>query len=413
MTRLTRRNVLGGALGGFFAYAMRNGIDHVLASQPEGIAKRCVVLWMNGGPSQFETFDPKPGTSTGGEFKAISTSVPDVQICETLPNIAKRMNDLSIVRSVTSSEGEHIRAQYYLHTGYSFVPGFPRPSMGSVVAHESAPQDFPQYVAIGSPGYGPAYMGPDHAPFSIENPEEALQLMQSIRRRKRRIHLLQQLGATFDAEHPEDNLARRRAMVSRIETLVSTPFVSALDLEKESSSVRDRYGEHEFGQACLLARRLLETGVSFVEVQHDGWDTHANNFNESRELCEAIDAPWAALMDDLKSSGLLTETIVLWMGEFGRTPTINANRGRDHFPTVTPAVIGGGGIRGGQVIGATNRTGREIEGDSHKVPDLFATVFAALGMDPAKQFTTSFDSPTGATDSGKPIDGLRSPQRQA
>jgi hypothetical protein len=395
--------MLGGTLGGFFAYALRSGFDRALANAPQGQAKRCVVLWMNGGPSQLDTFDPKPGTSTGGEFSTISTSVPGIKISETLPHIAKQLHDLSIVRSITSTEGEHLRGQYYLHTGYPFVPGFPRPALGAVVSHEAPPLDFPRYVTIGSRGYGPAYMGPDHAPFSIEQPEEALELMRGIRRRKRRINLLQELGDTFDKEHNSDVLDRRRSMVSRIETLVSTPFVSALDLERESDGVRSRYGDGPVGQACLLARRLLETGVNFVEVQHDGWDTHANNFNEVRELCEAIDQPWAALMEDLRSSGLLDETIVVWMGEFGRTPNINANRGRDHFPTVTPAVIGGGGLTGARVVGQTNRTGTEIEGEPYKVADLFATIFAALGIAPDREFTTDFDSPTPATDGGKVI----------
>ena len=246
-------------------------------------------------------------------------------------------------------------------------------------------------------------MGPDHSPFSIEDPEEALDLMRSIRRRKRRISLLQELGATFDSDHPENKLERRRSMVSRIEKLVSTPFVDALDLQREPKKTRSRYGDHPFGQGCLLARRLLEGGVNFVEVQHDGWDTHANNLRETTELCEAIDRPWAALMEDLRSSGLLDETVVVWMGEFGRTPKINANRGRDHFPKVTPAIIGGGGLAGGRVIGKTNKTGTEIEGQSYNVADLFATIFAALGISPDQEFTTSFDSPTDATDGGKVI----------
>ena len=403
---LNRRTFLGGAIGGFFAYAMRNGLDAAFANQPTGTAKRCVVLWMNGGPSQIDTFDPKPGASTGGEFRSIQTVVPGIEISETLPHIAKQMGALSIIRNLTSPEGEHERGQYYLHTGYRFVPGFPRPAMGSVISHESSPTEFPRYVAIGSRGYGPAYMGPDHAPFSIENPEEALELMRSIRRRKRRIALLQDLGAAFDDGHPTAMLNRRRSMVSRIETLVSTPFVEAMNLEREASSNRRRYGDSEVGQACLLARRLLETGVNFVEVQHDGWDTHQNNFRQMRGLCEAIDQPWAALMEDLRASGLLDETIVLWLGEFGRTPNINAQRGRDHFPQVTPAVIGGAGIRGGQVVGKTNRTGTEIQGDPHPVADLFATVFSAMGIDPAAQFTTSFESPTSATEDGKPIGEL-------
>ena len=401
-----RRVFLGGALGGFFAYAMRNRCDTALAQQPQGVAKRCLVLWMNGGPSQLDTFDPKPGASTGGEFKTIQTAVADVQISETLPHIAKQMGRLSIVRNLTSPEGEHERGQYYLHTGYRFVPAFPRPAMGAVVSHNSPPTDFPSYVTIGTRGYGPAYMGPDHAPFTIEDAGAALNLLQAIGRRKRRIGLLQDLGADFDNAHPEAMLSRRRAMIGRIQSMASTRFVEALNLDREPAANRQRYGEGQFAQRCLLARRLLETGVNFVEVQHAGWDTHNDNFRRTRRLCEAIDRPWAALMEALTSAGLLDETIVLWLGEFGRTPNINAQNGRDHFPRATPVVIGGGGIHGGRVIGKTNRTGTQIASNAYSVADLFATVFQALGIDPDTEFRTSFDSPTSATDDGTPIQEL-------
>ncbi|MDP6444479.1 MAG: DUF1501 domain-containing protein [Pirellulaceae bacterium] len=406
MAVINRRMWLGGAVGGFFAYAQRNQLDGALRAAPRAAAKRCVVLWMNGGPSQIDTFDPKPGDSTAGEFQPISTAAPGVAISETLPHLAKQMDSLAVIRNLTSSEGEHERGQYYLHTGFQFVPGFPRPALGSVVSHESEPTDFPRFVSIGSRGFGPAYMGPDHAPFAIENPEQALQLMRSIRRRSKRLSLLQDLGETFDSRRPVAMVQRRRSMVSRVQSLVSTPFVDAFDIERVSQRERNRYGGGPSGRACLIARRLLETGVNFVEVQQDGWDTHQNNFRRTRELCEAIDRPWAALIEDLKSSGLWEETIVLWMGEFGRTPNINAQRGRDHFPQVTPAVIGGGGLRGGLTIGKTSRTGLEIDGASHQVADLFATVFKSLGIDPAAQFTTGFDSPTAATNKGVVIDEL-------
>ena len=403
---MNRRNFFAGSLSGFFAFAMRNRAQHVFAHQPTGRAKRCIVLWMNGGPSQLDTFDPKPGTTTGGEFGQISTAAPGVSICETLPRVARQLDKLSVVRCLTSTEGDHVRAQYYLHTGYRFVPGFPRPAAGAIVSRQSAPTEFPRFVTIGSRGYGPAYVGPDHAPFAIENPAEALQLLRRTRQRRNRIRLLQDLGESFDGQHAATMLDRRRSMISRVETLVSTSFVEAFDLQRESSGTRSKYGEHAFGQGCLLARRLLEVGVNFVEVQHDGWDTHADNFTAVRRLCGEIDRPWSALMDELQAVGLLDETIVLWMGEFGRTPNINPNQGRDHFPRVTPAVIGGGGIAGGRVIGTTNRLGTQIEGNAYQVADLFATLFQSLGIDPAHEFETSFGSPATATDNGTPIQAL-------
>ena len=404
-TPLTRRSLMSGSLSGFFAYAMHNRCEAALAA-PAKREKRCIVLWMNGGPSQLDTFDPKPGTATGGEFKTISTAIPGLSIAETLPNISRHLNKLSIVRNVTSSEGEHIRGQYYLHTGYPFVPAFPRPAIGAVASHEARRDAAPNYVVIGGRGYGPAYMGPDHAPFTVENIGAALALMRGIRRRRSRLQLLQDLGASFNEDHREEMLERREAMISKIQSLVTTPFVDAFDLSKEKQSVRARYGDGNFGRSCLAARRLLETGVRFVEVQHDGWDTHQNNFAAVRRLCGDIDQPWAALMEDLQTNGLLADTVVVWMGEFGRTPRINATRGRDHFPRVTPVVMGGGGIKGGVSVGKTDRQGLQIAGPAYKVPDLFATLFSALGLSLDQEFQTEFGSPTTLTDKGKLIKEL-------
>jgi uncharacterized protein (DUF1501 family) len=177
-------------------------------------------------------------------------------------------------------------------------------------------------------------------------------------------------------------------------------------MELEPQASRERYGESGFGQSCLLARRLLESGVRFVEIQLGGWDTHTDNFNAVRNLCGELDGPWSCLMDDLSASGLLDETIVVWMGEFGRTPQINGQNGRDHYPNSTPVVIGGGGIAGGRVVGKTNKNGTEIDGPSYKVADLFATIFNQFNIKPDQEFTTNFDSPTTATDKGQIIKEL-------
>ncbi len=417
MKSLNRRQILGSTIGGFFGLAMRNQFDQLFATSPryasgkvtshtKPAAKRCLVLWMNGGPSQLETFDPKPGKSTGGEFKSISTAAADIQICETLPEIAKQMGSLSVIRNLTSKEGAHERAQYYLHSGFKFNPAFPRPSLGSVVSQESAYADFPKYVSIGSPGFGPAFMGPEHAPFSIEDAGEAKAILGNLKRHRSRLQFLNDLGSDFDRTHETTSLLQRKQIVSKIQSLSATGFVDALDVEVESKETLSRYGDSEFSRQCLLARRMLELGVSFVEVQMDGWDTHTDNFNQVRRLCSAVDRPWAALMQDLKSSGLLDETIVIWMGEFGRTPTINGSSGRDHFPHATPVVLGGGPFQGGKIIGRTNELGTRIEGDSHSVADLFATIYTALGVDLNQEFTTEFDSPTTVTDSGSPIQEL-------
>ncbi len=401
-----RRGFLAGAAGGFFAYALRNGGGDLFAQAAPARAKRCLVLWMDGGPSQIDTFDPKPGEETGGDFKAIGTAVPGLRIGEPLPQIARRMDKLSVIRSIRSSEGDHLRGQYLLHTGFPLVEGFGRPAAGAVVSKETPEAKFPKYVTLGAPGFGPAFLGPAHAPFAIEEIPKALATFRALAGRRERIRLSRELDREFDAAHPSPALDGRGETVRKIEELLDTPFVRALDLEREPARERGRYGPHPFGQRCLAARRLLEAGATFVEVHLDGWDTHVENFARVGELCGVLDGPWAALVDDLDAKGLLAETVLLWMGEFGRTPGINARRGRDHYPRVTCAVVGGGGIPGGRIVGETDRLGTSVVKDPVTVPDLFATLFAAFGIDPARRFRTEFGGTATLTDGGRPIRAL-------
>jgi hypothetical protein len=401
-----RRTFLGGSLGGFFAYALRNRSESLFAQESTGRARRCVVLWMDGGPSQVDTFDPKPGEETGGPTKAIETAARGVRIAESLPQIARRMKKLSIVRSITSKEGDHLRGNYLFHTGYPLVEGFARPSLGAMVSKETPDARTPKYVSLGAAGFGPAYLGAAHAPFSVEDVRQALESLRAVGRKKERIRLLRSLDKEFDEAHPADVLAGREEMLRKIEELSDTSFVRALDLEAEPARDRERYGRSPFGQRCLAARRLLESGVRFVEIHQDGWDTHVDNFAKVRDLCATIDGPWAALLDDLDAKGLLDETIVLWMGEFGRTPSINVQNGRDHYPRVTCAVVGGGGLQGGRVVGETDRLGATIAKDPVTIPDLFATLFSAFGVDPRRRFRTEFGGTATLTDNGTPIKPL-------
>jgi uncharacterized protein (DUF1501 family) len=406
MTCCSRRTFLGGSLGGFFAYALRNRADGLFAQESAGRAKRCIVLWMDGGPSHVDTFDPKPGQETGGPTKAIETAARGVRIAEALPQIAKRMKKLSIVRSIGSKEGDHLRGQYLFHTGYPLVEGFARPALGAMVSKETAEARIPKYVTLGAAGFGPAFLGAAHAPFSVEDARQALESLRAVGRKKDRIRFLRTLGQEFDDAHAADVLAGREEMLRKIEELSDTSFVRALDLDTEPSRERERYGKTPFGQRCLTARRLLESGVRFVEIHQDGWDTHIDNFTKVGEVCGVIDGPWSALMDDLDAKGLLDETVVLWMGEFGRTPTINARNGRDHFPRVTCAVVGGGGLQGGRVVGETDRLGANIVKDPVGVPDLFATLFQSFGVDPKRRFRTEFGGTATLTDNGTPIRAL-------
>lgn len=403
---LTRRRFVTGSLGGLFSLALKHRCDRLFAADGIRRTKRCVVLWMGGGPSQMDTFDPKPGTANGGPTKAIQTAVPGLSIAADLPEIAKRMEHLTLLRGLASPEGDHARGEHFLHTGYPFVQAFPRPTLGAVVSHENPPADFPLFVSIGARGLGPAYMGPDHAPFAVENPAEAVRLITGLRRQRGTLRTLEQFNSSFDAAHADAALDRRKASLRKVERMLTTPFVKALDVENAAEADKLRYGDSEFGQRCLLARRLLESGVQFVEIAHGGWDTHDNNFSQVSRLCGEIDRPWAALIDDLRSSGLWDETVLVWMGEFGRTPQINGNNGRDHFPGATPVVLGGGGLRGGQVVGATDASGLKITEGETKVPDLLATLMTAIGIDPAHEFRTEFGAVAPATDHGQVIKAL-------
>lgn len=404
----SRRQLIRGGTGGLLGFALSQA-GLTLHSAANGMkqlpsAKKILVIWADGGPSQFETFDPKPGEATSGGTRAIETAAKGVLISEKLPRVASQMSSLSIIRNITSSEGEHARARYLLHTGYPLAEAFPRPAAGAVMSYHSESTSLPNYVTIGDDhqGFGAAYLGPDNGPFSISNAGEARNLLQTLESRRRRISLTRRLSESFNEQHMSSEGAEARlSVLNRIEKLIDTPFSKALDIEDDPA--KDRYGDGTFAEQALLARRLLSAGIPFVELTHGGWDTHQQNARNTDRLCRSLDQPFAALIEDLQTCGLFEETVVMWLGEFGRTPRINAMEGRDHFPTVVPVVVGGGGFPGGLAIGKTNRDGTAIEGDAYSVPDLFATLFNRIGITPDQKFATQFGSMTTATDEGTPI----------
>ncbi|MCA9184863.1 MAG: DUF1501 domain-containing protein [Pirellulaceae bacterium] len=401
--RHQRRTFIRQMGSGFFGLALLHRREHLFAAEATGQAKRCLVLWMDGGPSQWETFDPKPGTERGGPTKVVQTRTPGIHFAEGLPRMALHSESLAVIRNVRSPEGDHQRGTYLLHTGYRQIPGFPRPSLGSIISHEQPTKQMPGHVALGNGAtFGPAYLGLDHAPFSIRSASESLATFRRLQQRRGRIELVRSLSAEFDALHQDDALRRRNQLLQQLDQLPETPFIDALDIAKESARTRNLFGEGEFAESCLAGFRLLKAGLPFVEVQLSGWDTHTDNFRQTRDLCQQLDRPWSAIMETLAAEGMLQETLIVWMGEFGRTPRINAQNGRDHYPDVTPVVLAGGPIRGGRSIGATNETGA-VDGESHAVADVFATIFWAMGIDPQRQFTTEFGAPTQITDGGNPI----------
>jgi len=432
---LTRRQWLRLASAGVAASSASGWIE-TMAAQAAGDPGRrraCILLWMTGGPSQLDTFDLKPGHANGGPYKAIATAVPDLRISEHLPQLARQMNDLVLVRSMSTKEGDHGRATFHLRTGYMPQGQVQYPALGAIVAKELANEELelPNFISIAPfrafnpAAYGPGFLGHEFAPLVVgeqafgrqgngrDGYESALKVQDlappagiDLTRADARLGLLEGFNADFIGQHPGDSPEGQRTSYARAVKLMRSASVKAFNLEDEPSRLRDAYGRNPFGQGCLLARRLVERGVPFVEVtlssvegnQSFGWDTHFQNFEGVKKLSAVLDAGWSALMDDLRGRGLLDSTLVVWMGEFGRTPKINNNAGRDHYPAAWTTVLAGGGLKGGQAIGRSSGDGAKVEERPVSVPDLIATVCLALGIDPKTQNLSNVGRPIRIAD---------------
>ena len=403
-------------LGAAGVLAAPLGLGDLMSLRADELRKRdtaCILLWMAGGPSQMETFDPKPGTANGGETKTIETAVPGVHIAQGWEPLAGSMKDIALIRSMTNKEGNHQRADYHLHTGYIPTATLKHPNIGAIAAAELGDPafDLPHMVAIGGPTAGAGFLGAAYEPFLVPNvqrPPDNVAARVDDGRFQRRLGLLNRLEKVgFEQAGGADRVRDHRALYTQTAKMVLSPRMKAFDLEQEPSAVRDAYGRTSFGQGCLLARRLVEQGVTYVEVAMGGWDTHADNFDAlSNRLLPQLDQGMAALTADLASRGLLDTTTIVWMGEFGRTPRINQNAGRDHWPRSWSVVMGGGGLKGGQVVGATDKDGVDVSDRPVGVMDLIATMTKSMGIGLDTQYTTPRGRPMKVVDGGKPITEL-------
>jgi uncharacterized protein (DUF1501 family) len=374
--------------------------------------KSCVLLWMGGGPSSMDIWDLKPGTDNGGPFKPISTS-GDVQICEHMPLMAKQMHHMSIIRSMSTREADHNRGRYYMHTGYVPDANVDYPSYGSVVAHELMNQrsnlDIPPFVSVGGASEGPGFLGMAWAPFGVSSNGRIRNMEMKVeqdRLAQRRI-ALETIENSFIGQNRGTVLEDHRKVLEKTYSVLTSAQMDAFQVEKEPEAEKEKYGKNGFGQGCLLARRLVEAGVPFVEVDLGGWDNHMDIFRTlSNDRLPTLDKAMAALVSDLDQRGLLQDTAIVWMGEFGRTPRINADAGRDHWARAWSVVVGGAGIKGGQAIGATNEDGTQVEGDPYSSEDLMASVCHALGISLETTFTSKNGRPMKIANSGKLIKGL-------
>jgi hypothetical protein len=390
-------------LSGWFnvlaARAAASGVKH----------KSCVLLWMDGGPSHKDTFDLKPGTKDGGEFQPIATSVPGIQISEHLPKVAQQMHHAALIRGMSTGEGAHGRAKFYLHTGYKEgVGGLVYPSLGSIVSKElgSADTPLPNYVSVGNRSYGSGFLGAKHQPLNVSDPVRGVENLKALVDAKQfdhRVGLLDELEQAFYKEYKAASGTDHHTTYQRAVRLMQSNEAKAFDLSQEPSSARAAYGDGKFAEGCLLARRLIEVGIPFVEVTLGGWDTHQDNFDRVKRLSAQVDPALSALVNDLKERGLLDSTLVIWMGEFGRTPKINARGakpGRDHYPRAWSSVLFGGGIKGGQVIGKTDSEGAAVIERPVSTIDFMATVCKVLGIDYTKQNQTPIGRPVRIVDKG-------------
>jgi uncharacterized protein (DUF1501 family) len=412
-TGLTRRRDFLRAVSAGALAAGALSFRDVMTVQAEQLRKQgmaLILLWMQGGPSQLETFDPKPGTESGGPTTAIDTAVSGIRIAEGWTNTAKAMGEIALIRSMTNKEGQHQRATYQMHTGYLPTGTVKHPNLGCSIAKEIAPEntDLPAVVSVGTTE-GAGFLGVDFEPFVVQDPGSMprnVATTVATPRFNRRLGLVERLDGEFATTGAADTVRDHKQLYGKTSRLVLSPDVKSFDISGEPQAVRTLYGDSQFGKGCLLARRLVESGVTFVEVRHGNWDTHFDNFSKTKELIGQVDPGVGALILDLKQRGLLDKTLVVWAGEFGRTPKINPRTGRDHYPRVFNVALAGGGVKGGQVIGSSSVDGMAVKDNPVTVNDLLTSMCSALKVDPRHENISPLGRPLKLVEDGQVIPGL-------
>ncbi|MEQ8821762.1 MAG: DUF1501 domain-containing protein [Sumerlaeia bacterium] len=417
---------LGGTLAGWLTDGGASGVSALYARTAESTGpvplpqdapvKSIVLLWMDGGPSQMETFDPKPGHRNGGPSGAIATAIPGVKISANMPRTAEVLDRFTVIRAMSTREGNHQRARDLMHTGFVANPTVAYPGLGSIVAFEKG--DFeaplPQNIALNAPGHRAGILGLDFDPFSVRNMKRPVDNLypshkgMTDERIDRRLEFLKAQQESFQARlggnstHIADS---HSAIVESAVRFMRAEEAAAFSLDDESETVKAAYGDSDFGRGCLMARRLVEQGVPFVEVTLSGWDTHQDNFTRAGELCGEMDPAVAALIRDLEERDLMDSTLVVWMGEFGRTPKINPNEGRDHYPKAWSVAMAGAGVKRGVVLGETSADGTEVVGSAVETADLFRTILWLAGIDPDYQYYSPKGRPLTYADGGRILRG--------
>lgn len=378
-------------------------------------AEHVVYLFMNGAMSHIDTFDPKPGQESGGETRAIKTSVAGLTIGEHLPELAARMDQLAVIRSMTTETGAHEQGRYLMRTSYKMIGSIRHPFMGSWLTHFEGKknEDLPGSVLIGGGNRHPAqgYLPATVAPAPVGNPATGLQNTKSPKylnekNFEKRRRLISQFESNFKKKYKNTEVKAYSDYYSEAVRLLKSPDLEAFDISKEDASVKENYGNNRIGQGCLLARRLIEKGVRFVELEQGGWDNHNDIYDSFGDRAGQLDKAIAALMDDLKQRGLLSKTLIVLGTEFGRTPKINQNAGRDHHPGCFSTMIAGAGIAGGQIIGKTDKIGKSVEEEHCYPQDLNATIAYGLGLPLEKEIFSPSGRPFKVAHEGTPLTSL-------
>jgi len=418
----SRRSFISGAAKAFLGVgALPMLSDMALASassrvpiSPAAKAKSVIYIYLGGGMSHIDTLDTKPGASTQGPVESINTSVDGIQLSQYLPKLAKQMQHVALINSMNSTQGAHEQGRYYMHTSYFMRGTIQHPDMGAWSVRHLGKRNkgLPANVKIGgnSSGLGNGFMESKFAAVPIRDPSGGLQNSKLVKgvtdeQFDRRMQRLKKMNKNFSTKYDTKQSRAYASMYDEAVKLMRSKDLLAFDLSKESQKTRDQYGDTPFGQGCLLARRLVENGVRFVEVNNNGWDTHNDNFTRVAEKCSVLDHGLATLIGDLHQRGKLDETLVVLATEFGRTPTIQADRGngRNHYPQAFSCLLAGGGIKGGMRYGKTDEEGREVIEDMVEVPDFNATIAHAMGMPLEKQIMSPSMRPFTVADKGKPI----------
>jgi uncharacterized protein (DUF1501 family) len=428
---INRRSFVSAGSLGFLGLSLRNALAAASEAKlpVDGKAKAVILFWLEGGPSHVDTWDPKSNSN----FKPISTDVAGIQISELLPKMAKRMDKFALVRSMHTRGTDHPQATHYAITGHEINPAMQFPSLGSIITKEMGPRNaVPAHVLVPKwdrsrqyeEYFRSAFLGGDYDPMCIPDPSKPgfevtdLSLPKSVSQAavESRSAFLKAVDRRYrdlndTAEHTNMDVFTAQAW-----KMILTPAVrDAFDLSKESDKMKERYGKDSIGQSCLLARRLVEAGSRFVTAagyHGTSWDTHSDNDKGHRDrLAPPLDRTLTALVEDLEDRGLLDSTLVIAMGEFGRTPTINANLGRDHWPNCWSLALAGGGIKTGQVIGVSDERGYNVAERVVSMGDLYATIYQALGIDWKKEYMSPIGRPVKIANSledktGSPVKEL-------